>query len=190
MTTRIILAICLCLALSACSTVIEKTRTTPMDDGHDSRSFGTRIDDEVIETKAQVNIRKAHEAMEDAHTVVVSYNGIVLLAGQVPNDEMKRLAETTVRELAGVRTVYSELEIKPATSAGVRTTDSWITAKVKTKMGSQSLSLFAQVKVVTVSGNVYLMGMVGKDDAELATAIASNVKGAQKVVKLFEYTDE
>jgi len=178
-----------CLFLSSCSHVIEATRTEPLDSGKESRSVGNKIDDEVIETTGLVNIRKADKAMEYAHIVVVSYNGNALLAGQVPSDNMKRLAESTLRQLSGVRTVYSELEVRPATNADVRTVDAWITAKVKTSLAGQSLGLFSKVKVVTENGKVYLMGLASRSDADLAATIASNTSGVQKVVKLFEYTD-
>jgi osmotically-inducible protein OsmY len=186
-----IVAILLALfvTLTSCSHVIEATHTGPLDTGKETRSVGNKVDDEVIETTGLVNIRKADKAMEYAHIVVVSYNGNALLAGQVPSDNMKRLAESTLREIAGVRTVYTELEVRAATNADVRTVDAWITAKVKSSLAGQSLGLFSEVKVVTENGKVYLLGLVSRKNADLAATIASNTSGVQKVVKLFEYTD-
>ena len=43
------------------------------------------------------------------------------------------------------------------------------------------------IKTVTEKGVVYLLGIVSRDEAELATTIARETGGVLKVVKLFEY---
>jgi branched-chain amino acid transport system substrate-binding protein len=45
------------------------------------------------------------------------------------------------------------------------------------------------VKVVTEAGNVYLLGMVSRKEADDATEIARTTSGVQKVVRLFEFID-
>ena len=45
-----------------------------------------------IETTATVNIRKTDPGLEHANIVVTSYNGIVLLSGQVPSEELRNVA--------------------------------------------------------------------------------------------------
>ena len=57
----------------------------------------------MIEIKALVNIDKADEELAHAHIVVVSFNGVVLLAGQVNSDEQRLLAEQTVAKISKVR---------------------------------------------------------------------------------------
>jgi osmotically-inducible protein OsmY len=43
------------------------------------------------------------------------------------------------------------------------------------------------IKVVTENGVVYLMGIVKRDQADIAVDIARQVSGVQKVVKIFQY---
>jgi osmotically-inducible protein OsmY len=43
--------------------------------------------------------------------------------------------------------------------------------------------------VVTEAGNVYLLGMVSRKEADDATEIARTTSGVQKVVRLFEFID-
>ncbi|XKD45468.1 hypothetical protein PA7078_05586 [Pseudomonas aeruginosa] len=75
----------LSLALGGCSSFLSATRDKPIDDDRGTRTIGSKIDDSLIETKAAVNIAKADPALDkDSHIVVVSYNGIVLIAGQNP----------------------------------------------------------------------------------------------------------
>ena len=70
-----------------------------------------------------------------------------------------------------------------------RSSDSIITSKVKTKMLSDQEISGLAVKVVTEKGVVYLMGLLTKSEAEIATNIARQTGGVQKVVKLFQYID-
>ena len=75
--------IALSLLLASCSSVLTATRDTPIEDNHGTRTFGSTIDDQLIETKVAVNVNKADTAIEsDGRIVATSYNGVVLLAGQ------------------------------------------------------------------------------------------------------------
>lgn len=46
-----------------------------------------------------------------------------------------------------------------------------------------------KVKVVTENGVVYLMGIISRAEANRATAVAQEVNGVQKIVRLFEYVN-
>jgi osmotically-inducible protein OsmY len=70
-----------------------------------------------------------------------------------------------------------------------RTSDTWITTKVKTLMFAEKNFNANNVKVVTENGTVYLMGLVRRAESDKAVAIARQVKGVQRVVKVFEYID-
>ena len=66
-------------------------------------------------------------------------------------------------------------------------TDTWITSKVKTLLiGSKNINAI-HVKVITENRTVYLMGLVTQEEADIATNVARDVDGVQRVVKLFEY---
>jgi osmotically-inducible protein OsmY len=43
--------------------------------------------------------------------------------------------------------------------------------------------------VITENGIVYLLGLVTRQEAQLATSIVQGVSGVQKIVRLFEYTN-
>ena len=83
--TTALLSLALCLLLSGCSSVLTATREKPIEDDRGTRTIGSTLDDSMIETKVAVNVAKADTGLDrDSHIVVVSYNGIVLLAGQTP----------------------------------------------------------------------------------------------------------
>lgn len=153
------------------------------------RTWGRVLEDDSVETKARVNIHAADSGFDEAHLNIVSYNGYVLLAGQVPSETLKNKATDVVREIRGVRRIYNELEVAAPSSGMTRSSDTWITAKVKSFLLANPETEGDRVKVVTENGVVYLMGLVTRDEADRIAAEASDTGGVQKVVKLFELID-
>ena|SRR5215475_6424777 len=152
----------------------------------DRRTTGAQVDDEVIEDKTALTLNERFKG-SDFHINVTSYNGIVLLTGEVPTDAAKTDVEEIVRSTPKVRAVQDELVVGPVTSFGSRSNDTAITAKVKTRFADTNKFQITHVKVVTENGVVYLMGIVRHDEGDAAAQIASTTDGVQRVVKVFEY---
>jgi len=155
----------------------------------DRRTTGTIIEDQTIEVKAIKVFRDDKELDEQAHMNVISYNTVVLLTGETPTDAMRQRALELVKTIDKVTHVYNEITIAAPSSMVSRTSDSYITTKVKTKMFANKELSGLQIKVVTEKGVVYLMGIVARTESDIATEIARETGGVQKVVKLFQYTD-
>ena len=172
--------------LSGCGAIMSSAGAGPIEEDDGERTFAQQVADESIETKAKVNINAASEGYDDAHLTIVSYNGFVLLAGQVPSEDLKTLAADVVREVDDVRRIYNELEIGPAVTAGTITNDTWITTQVKSKLLASSDTPGTRVKVVTENSVVYLMGLLTEAEADRVALEAAEVSGAERVVKLFE----
>lgn len=172
--------------LSGCGSIMSSAGAGPIEEDPGERTFGQQLTDESIETKAKVNINASDEGYEDAHLSIVSFNGFVLLAGQVPSEALKTLATDVVRKIEGVRRIYNELEIGPATSLGTRSHDTWITTKVKSKLLASSDTPGARVKVVTENNVVYLMGLLTEEEADRVSLEAAEVSSAERIVQLFE----
>ncbi len=184
---RPLLVAALLTALTGCSNLISATQDQPIPENNGTRTTGSLIDDEIIETKSLVNLSKGSEPLRQSHISVTSYNGIALITGQVPNERVRQEAQDIVSAVRKVRKVYNELTIAGPTSAIVRTNDAWITGKIKTRLMSQDPLDALRIKIVTENGVVYLMGLVSQSEADIAAAIASETHGTQKVVKIFEY---
>jgi osmotically-inducible protein OsmY len=176
--------LCGCARLMGAVSGEDGIEQTPTD-----RTMGRVIDDQLLETTALVNIRKAAPGLAESHLGVTSFNGVVLLTGQVRAEDLRLRAEEVVRELRNVRRVYNELEVAGPTSMLTRTGDSWVTSKVKTKLLTSDAAPGRDIKVVTENGVVYLLGLVARDDADTAAEIARNTGGVRKVVRMFEYVD-
>jgi len=154
---------------------------------NDHRSLQTITDDKNIEFTASDRISKNAEMRQNSHIVVVSFDHAVLLAGQVPGEAARQRVESLIQALPKVARVYNELEISPPTTPTVQSNDAWITTKVKTRMLETKGLHSGQIKVVTENSSVYLMGVVSRHQAKLASDVARRVDGVKRVVTLFEY---
>ena len=108
------------LTISGCSSLISATSDGPIYGDSGERTWGATIDDEQIETLALVNLGKASRALDDAHINITSFNGVVLLTGEVYSNELRALAGTTVGKINRVRQVYNELQVQDETTKANR----------------------------------------------------------------------
>jgi osmotically-inducible protein OsmY len=150
----------------------------------DRRSVGAQADDEAIELKIGNNIGTGYG--DRVHVNVTSYNGIVLLTGEVPEPGLVATIGEIARTTAKVRRVHNELVVAAVSPVGSRTDDSYITSKVKSRFVEANKFSATHVKVVTDRKVVYLMGLVKRDESDAAAQIASTTSGVVRVVKLFE----
>lgn len=173
--------------LSGCSSLISATWEEPIQEDRGSRTLGNYLEDEVIETKTLVNLNKGSVALRNSHVGATSYNGLVLLTGQVPNAATKEEAERITSQIREVRKVHNELEIAGPTSSIVRSNDIYLTSRVKLQLLAERNINGGRIKVVTENSTVYLMGLVSQKEADLAVRIVRTITGVQKIVKAFEY---
>ena len=153
----------------------------------DRRSSSIRASDQAIESK--VTRDAANRWPSGVHLNVTSYDGKVLLTGEVPTsairDEIGQIAQSTEY----VRGVNNELVVGPETEYGARTQDTYITAKVKSRLIEGGRFDANNVKVVTERSVVYLMGRVAREEGDAAAEITASTTDVARVVKLFEYMD-
>jgi len=153
------------------------------------RTTGTVIEDQTIELKAYRSIQANEELSKKTHINITSYNTVVLITGESPLDEMRQEIISLVTAVEKVTHVYNEITVAAPSSMVSRSGDTYITAKVKTKLFADKILNGLTIKVVTEKGVIYLMGLVSRKEAEIATNIARETGGVQKVVKLFQYID-
>ncbi len=175
------------ITLQGCAGLVIAGGATAGAMANDRRTSGAYVDDETIEWKIIDVLYQDEQIDEQTHLNATSYNGIVLLTGEIPNDEMRAKIGEKIRGVRGVRQLHDETSIAAPSSMMSRSGDTWITSKVKTAMLTDDTDMGARTKVVTDKGVVYLMGIVSPQEADKLTDIARRVGGVQKVVKVFEY---
>lgn len=189
---RLILTLCLCgfmvSLLSGCARVIHATTSDPVQISTNKRSLGTKLNDDKLETYARVNILKADAAFENARVNIDSFNGFVLLTGQVPTEHLRQLAGNTVGAINSVRQVHNELQVGPEARFGSQSLDAWITTKVKSRLVASSIQS-RRVHIITEAQTVFLMGLVSRHEADRIAEVARTSDGVKQVVKVFEYID-
>jgi len=123
------------------------------------------------------------------HVNVASFNGNILLSGEVPDETTRTEIGKIVSGVEGVRHLNNELAIAENSSLVSRSNDSLITSSVKLRFVRDSRFNAGDIRVVTENGVVFLMGNVKRAEADAAADVASTTSRVKRVVKLFEYTD-
>ena len=176
--------------LTGCVTIVDATSDEPMRVDQGRRSFGEYWDDQNIEMIVGVNIRKASDALDQAHINVNSFRGVVLLTGEVQSADQRLLAGDTARNVERVRQVYNELQVKPNAGFLDRTADNLLQTKINTKLLVNKDIDSGKVKVIVEDDTVYLMGLLTRIQTEKITDIVRNTEGVRKVVRAIEYQEE
>jgi len=151
----------------------------------DRRSAGAQVDDEAIELK--ITTQAGSEFGERIHLNVTSFNGVVLLTGEVPDQAALTSIGNLAKNTEKVRVVHNEMVIGPNSDFSARSNDTYITSKVKTRMLEANKFPPNVVKVVTERSVVYLMGIDSKEEGDAAAEIAATTAGVARVVKFFQY---
>ena len=184
-----ILALTFTLVLNGCTTLVDATTREPINPDPTQRSLGTYIDDKRLQIIVAVNIRKAHPELKQSHINVTSFNGVILLTGQVPNPQLRLLAAQTAKSVSTVRQVHNELEIKGNIPFVARTNDTWLGTKIKAVLIADKYVSGLKIKVVVEDSTAYLMGLISQKQADRATNLVRNVSGVKEVVRVFEYNN-
>ena len=175
------------LLLQGCAAVVVGGAAGTAKATGDRRTLGAQWDDQAIELKA-ANLLADNKPLSAASKIsVYSNNGRVLLVGQTPSDAYKQEAGKIVGRIEGVRHVYNELRLGKPVSIGVRSNDPWITSKVRADMLGTKNFDSTKVKVVTENSEVFLIGLVTRQEGDQAVEIARHVSGVKQVIKAFEF---
>lgn len=150
----------------------------------DRRTAGEQVEDKAIELKAANEMTRVFG--DRARVNATSYAGVVLLTGDVPNEQDKAEAERVAAGVEKVRRVINELRVGDITALSVRTNDTWLTSKVRTALINTKEVPSLTIVVTTERGVVYLLGRVTEAEGQRAAKAASMVSGVNKVIKLFE----
>ncbi|OOZ41859.1 BON domain-containing protein [Solemya pervernicosa gill symbiont] len=178
--------------LGGCAEMVVGGAATGVAVVHDRRTTGTVVEDQSIELKALRALLADKSLSSQSHVNFTSYNMMLLITGETPNESMRGRLDQLARKIPKVRRVHNEVAIAAPSSLMTRSSDALITTRVKAGMLQvKHIDGFdpTRVKVVTENGTVFLMGLVSRREADAGTEVARRTGGVQRVVKLFEYLD-
>lgn len=189
MILRYLLVMALLGMTQACTPIlVQTTGEEGIQEDPRKRSMGTVVEDQSVETRVEVNMKTRQNAFRDTSFSVFSHNGIVLLVGQVPTQELKEQATQIAADTSThIRRIHNELEIGENRGFMTLTGDTWLATKVRTQLAANDEVDASSMRVIANNGVIYLMGILDESEGDRAANLARNVGGVSRVVKVFEY---
>ncbi|MFP3014644.1 MAG: division/outer membrane stress-associated lipid-binding lipoprotein [Arsenophonus sp.] len=153
----------------------------------DPRSIGRQVDDGSLEKRVSAAINKDKEIVYNTRIITTAYAGKILLTGQSSTLELAERAKQIAIKSEGVYAVYNE--IRKAASIDLATVykDTWITTKIKLQILINDLVKSSTVKVITEDAEVFLLGILTRQEGGIAAKIASETDGVKRVITAFNY---
>jgi osmotically-inducible protein OsmY len=142
------------------------------------------------DNKAEMNIRFSiyqNKAISDTNVSITIWNAVVLLTGEVPDQQAIDRILDIAKSHHYTRQVVNRIELAGRTNIASRINDSWLTGRAKTALVISGTVDPTRFKVVTERANVYLMGLVTSAEAPEAVMIVRSIPGVVRVIKVFEY---
>ena len=170
------------LALSACAPVVIGGAASTGVALAQERSVGAAVDD--VSITFQIKDKMLNQSDELFGRISVdTVEGRVLLAGNVLEPDDRVEAVRIAWQVAGVREVYNEIEVRDRGSVIDYLRDVRISTELRFKLLADRDVSAINYNVETVNGVVFLMG-IAQSDAELerVTGHARTIAGVQRVV--------
>ena len=154
----------------------------------DRRTTASQVTDEKLEWQT---VLKTQDIAGEFRANFVSYNQVVLITGQSPNQKIIDEILSIVTNMENVKKVDIYMTVGPENTVRGITSDMAITSNVVSRVFAEdgkdqtALSIL-HLKVFTEEGVVYLMGILNQQEVDKAISIAQSSRGVKKVVPLFE----
>lgn len=153
---------------------------------NDRRTVGTQIDDKTTQSRVRSAINDIPLVKDEAAVSVDVYNGQVLLTGQAPVQKMIVDVEVAAKKVPNVMKVHNQVRLGSPIPATATMNDVWLASKIKTIMlGDERVPLF-KLDLVVEDSEVFIMGLLTKEEAAAAVDAARNVDGVTKVIRVME----
>lgn len=158
----------------------------------DSRSIYNMAYDEGIEQNAYrfIKSNSVLSKPEDLRIAVTAFNGNVLITGQTINRDYLKWVVKQIEGLEHVRKVYNYATLQKPVPSTVVSSDALITSKIKAQLLFGKDINSNRFKVITENGNVFLMGIVNRDESKRAINTVLGIDGVRKVYHIFDYIDD
>ncbi|PMH15990.1 BON domain-containing protein [Vibrio splendidus] len=179
----------LTLSLSGCAGIFIAGAATTANLVTDTRTTKQIWNDNNIEFEVAA-ITNKQPYLGNVRITASSYRGSVVLMGQATTDSERRAFENQAKEVAGVESIHNQVRVKEPLTISAISNDSWITTKVKSALLANADLNGIKVKVITEDSEVFLLGLVSREHADIATEVARNVSGVKQVIRAFEYGEE
>ncbi|MGS2718994.1 division/outer membrane stress-associated lipid-binding lipoprotein [Paraglaciecola aestuariivivens] len=175
------------LFLQGCAGLIIGAGVGAVSLAHDRRTIGTQVDDTTTASRISVALSKDKAIDKQTSITVQVFNGTALLVGQAPTQELIAQAEKLAASVEHIKKLHNQIRLGAPIPPSVIAKDAWIASKVKAKLLADKRIDGLHIEIEVENAEVFLMGIVTKDEANTAVEITRNVEGVKQVIKAFEY---
>jgi osmotically-inducible protein OsmY len=173
--------------LQGCAAVLVGAGVGAASAAHDRRTLGTQVDDSTLSGRVSKAISQDAALKQQSKINVEVFNGITLLVGQTPNENLKRQAELAVSSVKNIGNIHNQIRVREPIPGSAVSHDVWLNTKVSASLVSDKRIDGLHISVTVEDSEVFLMGLVTAQEADIAVDVARNVTGVVQVVKAFEY---
>ena len=139
---------------------------------------------------ASLSLTLYFPSQKNFRIAVTAFNGNVLITGQTINRDYLKWVVKQIEGLEHVRKVYNYATLQKPVPSTVVSSDALITSKIKTQLLFGKDINSNRFKVITENGNVFLMGIVNRDESKRAINTVLGIDGVRKVYHIFDYIDD
>lgn len=150
------------------------------------RTLTTIKDDETVNYQVNRAVMNDPVMVSQAHIIATSYNRVVLLTGQAPTQAIRLRAAQFAQKIPNVKRVFNQIVLGIPTTPLQRSKDAAITANVKARMLAERNLPSNRFKIVTENGNVFILGLATRLQADQAVAVVRHSAGVEQVTRLIE----
>lgn len=151
-----------------------------------TRTLGQRITDKSIERTAKINMYKLDQRFKQSRVNIESFQGRVLLTGQVPDAHLKRLAEDNLKAMSDVYVVHNFITVGDQVSYATIMQDLAVTANTKGLIMRAPVLKSNKLLLHTEDGVLYVMGRLNNAEIMDLDEVLTGVGNVTKIVKLID----
>lgn len=153
----------------------------------DNRSWRTSFNDQAGSHKLKLKLNKN---FKKDNIRVYSFNGNILLVGQTSNENHKIEAEKYAKQLTNAKKVFNEIKVSKNSTLPTNIYDLYIYSKANIMLLLAPHLSSSNIKCVCEAGELYLMGDIRVEDANIALETVRSIDGVKHVYSAFTYLTE
>jgi osmotically-inducible protein OsmY len=180
------------LLLQGCAVAVVGGAAVGVATVHDRRTSATILEDQQIKVQARGVLNEHPEIKAALDIKMTSYNQRLLIVGRSTDLDKARRFAILLADIPNVKAVFNEVEEGERIGLKTNSADALLVSRAKIAMMRSGIQGFdpTRVKVVSSAGNLYLMGILTRQEADAVIDTLRNLRGVNKVVDIFEYVDQ
>lgn len=178
------------VSLSGCASFISGgTGTAPVGTESGDRSLGQMFIDNSITRTAKINLYKLDSRFKQSRVNIETFHGNVLLTGQVPDANLKQLAEDNVKSMSDVKVVHNYITVGDQIGYSTIMQDTAVTANTRGLIMRAPVISDGKVRLHTEDGVLYVMGRLNSGEIADLNQVLQQVGNVNKIITLIDNVD-